>query len=186
MRFMGFIAAVAALGIALAVSAATVRPMSLDEVVDSAELAFHGLCIGNRVEHDAATGLIVTVTTFAVRDPIKGRAGATHEIKQIGGILPGGTEGLVVRGVPSFVVGTEYVVFLPGRSSLGFSSPVGLSQGQYAIHDSPGGKHVLERAVPTVAPAADPVATPSARPAARLIALDEFKRSARARATARE
>jgi len=39
----------------------------------------------------------------------------------------------MVRGVPKFIVGEEYVVFLPKKSSLGFCSPLGLHQGSFPV-----------------------------------------------------
>jgi hypothetical protein len=39
----------------------------------------------------------------------------------------------VIHGVPRFAVGEEYVIFLPKASSLGFTSPIGLSQGKFDI-----------------------------------------------------
>jgi hypothetical protein len=98
------------LGIAGSAAAATVRPILLDEIIDSSAVAFHGTCIANRVELDPVSNFIVTYSTFAVRDVIKGAPAATHVIKQIGGTMPGGESGMIVRGVPKFVVGEEYVV----------------------------------------------------------------------------
>ncbi len=127
------IACVVGLGLAAGAHAASVRPMLLDEIIDTAAIAFQGTCTGNRSERDAQTNFIVTYTTFEVRDVIKGNALATHVIKQIGGSLAGSGETFQVKGVPKFAVGEEYVVFLAGVSSAGFSSPIGLGQGQFQV-----------------------------------------------------
>jgi hypothetical protein len=124
---------VLALAAAPAAEAASVRFVPLDEMIDSAALAFHGKVIANRVERDALSRSIVTYTTFEVIDNLKGAAGATHTIKQIGGILPDGSEGYRVHGVPSFAVGEEVVVYLAGASQWGFSSPIGLQQGRFEV-----------------------------------------------------
>jgi hypothetical protein len=105
-------------------------------------VSFEGTCVENRTERDPGTGFIVTYTTFEVKDVMKGGAGATHTIKQIGGVLK--SEGIAykVDGVPSFAVGQDYVVFLNGVSSIGFSSPVGLGQGSFIVHRDEGGAKV--------------------------------------------
>ena len=113
--------------------ATTVLPLYLEEMADTAAVAFEGRCIGNRSEVDAATGLVVTYTTFEVRDTLKGKPGATHEIKQVGGALPNDGPQYRVMGVPRFEVGGDYVVFLAGVSSAGFSSPIGLAQGRFKV-----------------------------------------------------
>jgi hypothetical protein len=83
----------------------------------------------------------VTYTTFAVQDVLKGSAEAVHTIKQVGGRL--GDENYRIEGVPAFAVGQDYIVFLYGVSGDGFSSPVGLSQGQFLIRASPGGQEIF-------------------------------------------
>ena len=131
-----FLAAFAlAMGLAAPAAATTVLRLSLDQIIDDSATAFQGTCLGNRTELDAKTGFVVTYTTFAVHDALKGTLGATHEIKQVGGELPAAAGGLRYRviGVPKFRPGAEYVVFLAGKSSIGFSSPIGLSQGRFDV-----------------------------------------------------
>jgi hypothetical protein len=113
--------------------AASVVPLYLEELVDASAVAFEGTCISNRTQVDPDTGLVVTYTTFTVRDVLKGSAAMTHVIKQIGGSLPGESVQYSVPGVPKFAEGEEYVVFLAGVSSLGFSSPIGLQQGRFHL-----------------------------------------------------
>ena len=132
-RGCAILAAVAGLVLSTGAHALSVLPLYLDEMADAAAVAFEGRCTANRSEVDAATGLVVTYTTFEVRDAIKGSTGATHEIKQVGGTLPGDGTQYRVMGVPKFEVGEDYVVFLAGVSSAGFSSPMGLAQGRFRI-----------------------------------------------------
>src|SRR6185437_5020963 len=94
-------------------AATSVLPVGVDQLVSDASVAFDGTCTGNRTERDPQTQLIVTRTTFAVHDVLKGDVGATYEIKQVGGELPEGLR-YKVEGVPRFQVGQEYVVFLAG------------------------------------------------------------------------
>lgn len=171
-----------AIPLSIPANAATVRPLVLDEIIDTSATAFHGICLENRTERDTATNMIVTYTTFEVRDSIKGAAKSTHVIKQIGGILPGGQEGFSVQGVPRFKVGQEYVVFLAGVSSAGFSSPIGLSQGRFTVIENAGrktvsnGRDFREMAL-------RPSLTPSVSPdgIASELGLEEFKQMARDR-----
>ncbi|MEQ1518832.1 MAG: hypothetical protein ABL931_20315 [Usitatibacteraceae bacterium] len=70
------------LGVAYPAGAASVRPMLLDEIIDTSAVAFQGTCVANRSERDPLTNYIVTYTTFEVRDVIKGGVPTTHVIKQ--------------------------------------------------------------------------------------------------------
>jgi len=116
---------------ALPAQAMSVLPLYLDEIVADAQIAFYGTCTSNRAKYDPGTGLIVTYTSFDVHDVLKGNVQTTHIIKQVGGRTK--HQQYQIEGVPSFAVGQEYVVFLYGVSSAGFSSPVGLSQGQFVV-----------------------------------------------------
>ena len=129
-RIIAVLALWAAFGAAHATS---VLPLSLDEIIDSAAVAFEGRCLETRTGRDPQTGMIVTFTTFQVDDLLKGSAGSTYTIKQVGG--EDRTEGRVFRmqGVPTFKPGEAYVVFLYGISEKGFSSPVGLAQGRFEV-----------------------------------------------------
>ena len=114
-------------------TATTVLPMSMAQMASAADVIFHGRVISNEVKQDPVTGKIATFTEFEVIALIKGTTGKTHTIKQIGGRLAGGKAHLAVHGVPRFRAGEAYVVFLPKASHLGFSSPIGLSQGKFDI-----------------------------------------------------
>lgn len=127
------LAALTTLAAALAAHAVSVLPLYFEEIVDNAKTAFQGTCIGNHTERDAETGMVVTYTTFSVQEVLKGKPEFTHTIKQAGGQLADGSLEWKMEGVPKFTVGGNYVVFLPGVSSAGFSSPVGLGQGRFTV-----------------------------------------------------
>ncbi len=118
-------------------AATTVLPVPLHQMAAAADMIFHGRVISNEVRLDPVTGKVATFTQFEIIESIKGTTGKTHTIKQIGGRLPDSRAYLAVHGVPQFRAGDAYVVFLPKASSLGFSSPIGLSQGKFDIdrHD---------------------------------------------------
>lgn len=189
-RILRLAAFLLAAAVAWPASAATVLPVSLDHLVDNSAVIFEGTCVGNRTERDAGTGLVVTYTLFSVRDVIKGNAATVHEIKQLGGSVPGSGMAYRVDGVPTFAVGESYVVFLAGVSSAGFSSPIGLSQGRFAISHEAAGKTVANgRDLREMTAGVPEALVPSsmrkalAAPAARVdrLDLDEFKQLVRAR-----
>ncbi|MGD2160676.1 MAG: hypothetical protein PVG94_05830 [Gammaproteobacteria bacterium] len=146
--------------------ATSVLPVSLQRMATAADLIFHGRAISNEVSLDEASGRVATFTTFEIIELVKGETGPTHTIKQIGGQLPGNNMRLVIRGVPRFTVGEEYVVFLPKASSLGFASPIGLAQGKFNVSKQDGEPVVSSRrALAAVNGAADQsglMSTPSA------------------------
>jgi hypothetical protein len=150
----------------LQAAATSVLPVSLQRMAQTAEMIFHGTAIGNEVRLDQASGRVATYTSFKVIEVIKGNPGATHTIKQIGGQLPGSNARLVIHGVPRFAVGEEYVIFLPQASSLGFASPIGLSQGKFDIRKLNGQAVVADgralAAETKTAPQLDMPDTPSA------------------------
>jgi hypothetical protein len=180
------------LAFAVPAGAVSVRPLQLMEIIDGASVAFQGTCIANRTEHEAATNLVVTYTTFVVNDALKGAVQGTYVIKQIGGKMPAGELSFRVEGVPTFAVGEEYVVLLPGVSSAGFSSPIGLGQGRFAVQQDPAGQKSVTngrdfREMTTGLPAAQLPASMTKTQAAALVPLrsldlDEFKQLVRARA----
>lgn len=171
-----------ALPLASPTHAATVLPLTLDEIIDTSTVAFQGTCIANRTERDTSTNFVVTYTTFDVTDVIKGDVKTTHTIKQIGGIMPADEISFRVRGIPTFAVGQDYVVFLAGVSSAGFSSPIGLGQGQFTVRQGPTGRTVtngrdFREMTSTVQLVTDA--------SGRQLGLDEFKELARARTRSR-
>ena len=115
------------------VAATSLLPISLEQLSTRATLIFYGEVINNKVKQDEQSGYIATFTEFKVIDLIKGKAADTHTIKQIGGALKDRNMALRIHGVPRFQVGNNYVVFLPTKSKLGFSSPLGLHQGSFSV-----------------------------------------------------
>jgi len=114
-------------------TATTVLPLSLEQLSTRADLIFHAEVLSNKVKRDAQSGQIATYTEFKIIDAIKGDTGTTHTIKQIGGRDEKSKVTMRVHGVPTFQIGKTYVVFLPKKSSLGFSSPLGLHQGSFSV-----------------------------------------------------
>jgi hypothetical protein len=124
-------------------SASMVLPLGLDRLHGDAKVVFLGECLSNSVEMDQQSGRVVTYTTFQVLETYKGNIGSSYTIKQIGGNLPGANLNVRMPGVPQFEVGKRYVVFLPPVSRLGFSSPVGLSQGMFTVKTDAAGAQIV-------------------------------------------
>ena len=110
--------------------ATSVLLLNLNKLQADADYIFHGQCISNHVTEDTTLGL-ATYTTFKVIQAIKGSLSETYTIKQFGGASTNSASIVVVPGVPQFEIGKKYVLFLPKPSHLGFSSPVGLTQGMF-------------------------------------------------------
>jgi hypothetical protein len=133
--------------------------------------------------------MVVTYTTFQVHDVLKGDVGATHTVKQVGGVLPAEGKGFKMESVPTFTVGESYVVFFAGVSPLGFSSPIGLAQGKFAIVAQGGGLQVtngrdFKDLTARMAPQSLPKAAQAklgAPGAVRQLALEDFKSLVRER-----
>ncbi len=95
-----------------------------------AETIVRGKVIGLRAETAGKRGLIQTIVTLEVAETYRGRAGSTLEV-----VAPGGTlEGvhLDVAGAPRFEKGQEVVVFLKGRTIVGFGQGAFLVEGGIA------------------------------------------------------
>lgn len=122
--------------------AATVRQMSLKEIVETADRVFVGTCIDVRSLRDGY-GLPATFVTFSVQEGIKGNLGKIITIKVIGG--GGGL--LRIEGMPAFHEGEEVLLALYPNSQYGFTSPVGLQQGKWTVVEKTAGKKMLHRSL---------------------------------------
>ena len=127
--------------LAAPVAAASVRALNLEQLMQIADRVFVGKVVAVRVAFDDASQRPARFTTFDVLRPVKGHLGATVTIKQLAGLIPGQT--VLPIGLPAFQSGQELVVFLHGDSSMGYTSPVGLSQGQLPVRTAPNGSKTV-------------------------------------------
>ena len=123
-------------------SASSLVSLNLQQLSSRATLIFYAEVTGNKVKKDEQSGHIATFTEFKIIDLIKGKTGSTHIIKQIGGRLASTGTILRIHGVPKFESGNKYVVFLPEKSNIGFSSPLGLHQGSFTVSTDNGEQFV--------------------------------------------
>ena len=117
-------ALVAALCLAATAQALTVRALSLDELLGSAERVVHAQCLS--VTPVVARGdLPVVEIALAVEETLKGEASARLVIRQLAGRWG--------EVVPTCRAGDEVVLFLHAPSRSGLTSPVGLGQGYLQV-----------------------------------------------------
>jgi hypothetical protein len=126
-------------------AAMSVLPLDLGRLTGDAGRIFVG-----RVERvDAgrdASGLPAVWTTFAVDETLKGAADARVTLKQLGATFGAGGRIAPQVGLPRYAVGESVVLFVHPESPLGFTSPVGLGQGVFRIHEHDG-QRVVENDV---------------------------------------
>lgn len=144
--------ALACLSLATAAIAGTRPSATVGDFTSSAAIVFRGICEradAGTVEV-AGARLPVTIYTFRVSERFKGHAGQTLTFRQIGS-LGGGTADLGrIAGLPSYVPGRDYILFLLPESRVGLTSPAGAAQGAFEVA---GDRAVPMRAVPGDPPA---------------------------------
>ena len=117
----------------LPLSAQEVLDVSIGEMTHQAGTIFVGTVLSAEGGLDAH-GDIVTWSTFRVDQPIKGaRPGEMRTIKQLGGSTPEMT--MELDHMRYFEQGDRVLVLFYPESALGFTSPIGLSQGVFDLHD---------------------------------------------------
>ena len=117
-------------------AATSVRLVNLPEMVSLADRVFIGKCL--RVEQISAGSVPFPLTRyfFEVRRALKGtQPGETVTFRQVDSGRPGSGP----SGLPRFQKGQEVLLFLHEESSLGLTSPVGLSQGVFGYGKTPEG-----------------------------------------------
>ena len=113
-------------------AATTVQRFDLAALTANAERIVVGVC--RQAQPQWVRGQIYTRYVFSVSQAIKGPAIAQLELHLPGGHLQGTVTRIV--GMPIFAPGDEAVLFLTAANELGYSWPVGLAQGRFAIKRS--------------------------------------------------
>ena len=135
-RFLGLWAIIAFSMIPL--GATSLRVMNLEDLVEHSQRIFSAVCQNVSSGFDE-NNLPYTSYSFLVTDGIHGVV--TQQvvvIKQFGLAEPiqlnnGVTQLSRIAGMPRYVAGQEYLLFLNKESRLGFSSPIGLLQGAFRV-----------------------------------------------------
>lgn len=117
-------------------------PLTLQQVVAASGFIFSGKVSKVWSARDAATGFIVTHATVAVQDAVRGSNAKYFTFTQYGGSYQG--LNVFVADMSYFTAGEEVVVFLYPASTLGLTSPVGVTEGKFTIqHDPITGKKIV-------------------------------------------
>jgi hypothetical protein len=119
-------------------AATSLRVMNLEDLVGNSQRIFSAVCQSVSSGFDE-NNLPYTRYSFRVTESIHGVANQqVVVIKQFGLAEPiqldnGVTQLSRIAGMPRYVAGQEYLLFLNGESRLGFSSPIGLIQGAFQV-----------------------------------------------------
>jgi hypothetical protein len=119
--------------------AAVVKQMNLDEMTTTARYIFSGTCISVDRRYDDVADREGIFYTFSVSRFIKGEESSEFIFKM-------SSVASDLRQVPTFKPGEEVVLFLYGKSTQGFTSPVGLGLGKFSVLRSPSGSKVIVNA----------------------------------------
>jgi hypothetical protein len=111
------------------------QPLSLPQVIAASGTIFSGTVMKVWSELDASAGFVVTYTTVAVRETVRGLNAKTLTFKQYGGSHNG--LNVVVADMSYFAEGEEVIAFLYPASSAGLTSPVGTSEGKLTVRRDP-------------------------------------------------
>ncbi len=135
-RFLGLWAIIACSMIPS--EATSLRVMNLADLVEHSQRIFSAVCQSVASGFDE-NNLPYTRYSFRVTDSIHGVANQqVVVIKQFGLAEPiqldnGVTRVSRIEGMPQYIPGQEYLLFLNQDSRLGFSSPIGLLQGAFLV-----------------------------------------------------
>ena len=128
-RVLAALVLFSALRLSAGLEASQVRLLNLEEMTQRAATIFSGRCVALSTLVDPDLGREVTVATFQVSRAVKGTDHGTITIR-----MPASADvASGVGGLPTFHKGDEVVLFLYGKSQLGFRAPVGLGQGNFRV-----------------------------------------------------
>lgn len=131
---------------AVAASATTIVPMSLEELTRAASSVVEAHALRSWTSWNAQHTLIYTYTTFQVSRTLKGATANEVTVKQPGGSADGYTQ--KVSGVRHFQEGEDALLFL--RASVaadGTQVVVGLMQGNFRVARTTAGETLVSNGV---------------------------------------
>ena len=117
-------------------SSVIITHLNIEEMTDTAQYIFSGFCTGIESRHDEETGREAIFLDFKISQMIKGKSTDDFTFKM-------SKVAVDIGEIPLFKIGDEVVLFLYGRSSSGFTSPVGLGQGKFSVKYSTTGERVV-------------------------------------------
>jgi len=111
--------------------ATTMVSMSLAQLAQASSDVVQARVVSQRSEWSAAHTQIVTITTLAVLQTLKGDAPSTVQIRQLGGTV--GNLTVSVPGEVAFRPQAEYILFLEPADGSNYQV-VGMTQGAYPVY----------------------------------------------------
>ncbi len=126
------------------------QPVSFQTIVEKSGTIIHGIVSKVETGKDTATGLICTWTTLRILEQLKGEGDSQKlTYKQLGGIDR--DKGISwFSDTPVLIPGQEILLCLYPKSVLGFTSPIGISQGIFFVkRDVEKNTTVIDNGMPT-------------------------------------
>ena len=122
--------------------ATTVIPPTFDQLVDQAEVIFHGTVakVDSQWIGEGAQRHIVSYITFKVKDPLKGAPGQTYTMRAFGGTVDGET--MLIGDAPTFQVGDEDFVFVENNGKQVIPL-VGMMHGRFHVRKDASGNEMV-------------------------------------------
>lgn len=125
------------------------KPVSFQTIVNKSGTIVHGIVLKVETGKDPATGLICTWTTLRILEQLKGDGDSrTLTFKQLGGVdRENGISWF--SDTPVLIPGQEMLLCLYPKSVLGFTSPIGISQGVFFVkRDAEKNSTVIDNGMP--------------------------------------
>lgn len=123
--------------------ATQILPMTADDLAKNADLVFVGTCLSRTAPAGTPPH---TEYIFKIENAIKGglEKAATVTLRQWGGTSDATTRVPRLLGMPDYVPGQSYMLYLGAETSAGLRAPVGLGQGVFKVMKRADGTVVVE------------------------------------------
>ena len=127
---------------AASLSATVVIPPTFEQLVDQAEVIFHGSVtnVSSQWVGEGAERHIVSYITFKVKDAIKGSPGHSYTMRTFGGTV--GEETMKIGDGPEFQVGDDDVLFVENNGTQ-VVPLVGIMFGRFHVRKDASGQEVI-------------------------------------------
>lgn len=135
MRLRGLSIGVVLLSLASAAAAQEVERFVVESFAQSSARIFRGRCVAAEPAVVRVPGGVVAATRyrFAIVDGLKGVAPGTVSFLQVGRPEGGARDLGRLAGLPTYAIGSEYVLFLLPPSRAGLTSPAGAAEAAFLV-----------------------------------------------------
>jgi len=136
------LAIAAVLAGAASLSATTVIPPTFEQLVDQAQVIFHGSVtnVTSQWVGEGAERHIVSYITFKVKDALKGAPGQSYSMRTFGGTVDGET--MTIADGPKFEVGDDDILFVENNGTQ-VVPLVGIMYGRFHVRKSASGQELV-------------------------------------------